>query len=91
MTLQVRTQSFSRRAPDGTMKTVERKGYIRRMTREDAWQFHLREMAMHEEPLRYIRRFLRVEEELEVQPVKAVEARPIFLVDEEDLLPEDKD
>lgn len=87
MTLQVPVQRFQRRRADGTIGTVERKGYLRRLTREDAWRFHLREMATQEEPLRYIRRFLRVEEELDV-PAVVKEERPIFIVDEEDLLPE---
>lgn len=88
MTLQMPEQSFERRMADGTIGTVKRKGYLRRMTREDAWRFHLREMAAAEEPLRYIRRFLRVEDEL-TEPV--VPERPIVIVDEEDLLPEDED
>jgi hypothetical protein len=44
---------------------VSRKGYTRRSGREDAWKYHLRELAMAEEPLRYMRRYLRVEEEME--------------------------
>ena len=71
---------------DGSIGTVERKGHLRRMVREDAWRFHLKEMAVHEEPLRYIRRFLRVQEELAPEPVVK---RPIVIVDEEDLLPEE--
>ena len=88
MTLQVQTQSFPMRRPDGSVTTVERKGYMRRMTREDAWRFHLKEMAVKDEPLRYIRRFLRVEEEVEVTPDPEPQ-KPMFLVDEEDLLPDD--
>ncbi len=86
MTLQMPTQSFQRRMADGTIGTVERKSHLRRMVREDAWRFHLKEMAIQEEPLRYIRRFLRVQEELTPEPV--VE-RSIVIVDEEDLLPEE--
>lgn len=88
LTLQFPEQSFPRRGPGGSIQTVVRKGYTRR-TRADAWQFHLREMAVQEEPLRYVRRFLRVAEEL----AEEKEAQPlsIVVVDEEDLLPEDED
>ncbi len=64
MTFQVPTQTFTRRMADGTIGTVKRKAYTRRSTREDAWRYHLREMALAEEPLRYMRRYLRVEEDL---------------------------
>ena len=88
MTMQMPQQSFPRRCPDGSIRTVVRKGYTRR-TRADAWQFHLREMAVQEEPLRYVRRFLRVEDDLiaDSEP----DTRPVVIVDEEDLLPEDED
>ena len=87
MMLQITPQSFQRRMADGTIGTVQRKGHLRKMIREDAWRFHLKEMAVQEEPLRYIRRFLRVEEELVVPATPA--ERPIVIVDEEDLLPEE--
>jgi hypothetical protein len=65
MTFQVPTQSFTRRMKDGSIGTVNRKGYTRRSAREDAWLYHLKEMAAAEEPLRYMRRYLRVEDDLE--------------------------
>ncbi len=88
MMLQIPVQTFQRRMADGKVGTVERKGHLRRMIREDAWRFHLKEMAVQEEPLRYIRRFLRVEEDL-VIPEETV-TRPIVIVDEEDLLPDEE-
>jgi hypothetical protein len=69
MTFQVPTQSFTRRMKDGSIGTVNRKGYTRRSAREDAWLYHLKEMAAAEEPLRYMRRYLRVEDELEEEAV----------------------
>ena len=65
ITFQVPTQSFTRRKADGTIATVNRKGYTRRSTRDDAWRYHLRELAVAEEPLRYMRRYLRVDEDLD--------------------------
>jgi hypothetical protein len=67
MTFQVPTQSFMRKMKDGTIGTVNRKGYTRRSAREDAWLYHLKELAAAEEPLRYMRKYLRVEEELEAE------------------------
>jgi hypothetical protein len=64
MTFEVPTQTFKRRMADGSIGTVTRKAYTRRSAREDAWRYHLRELAMAEEPLRYMRRYLRVEDEL---------------------------
>ena len=50
---------------DGTIATVTRKAYTRRSTRPDAWRYHLRELALAEEPLRTMRKYLRVEEDLD--------------------------
>jgi hypothetical protein len=66
ITFQVPTQSFTRRKADGTIGTVVRKAYTRRSTRDDAWRYHLRELAIAEEPLRYMRKYLRVDEDLEI-------------------------
>lgn len=64
ITFQVPARTFTRRMPDGTVQTIARKPFIRRSARKDAWRYHLREMALAEEPLRYIRRYLNVEEDL---------------------------
>jgi len=48
----------------GSIGTVKREGYTRGSAREGAGKYHLRELAVAEEPLRYMRRYLRVEEEL---------------------------
>ncbi|HEY8996394.1 MAG TPA: hypothetical protein VIM60_00770 [Edaphobacter sp.] len=64
MTFEVPTQTFKRRMADGSIGTVTRKAFTRRSARSDAWRYHLRELAMAEEPLRYMRRYLRVEDEL---------------------------
>ena len=94
MTLQVPAQSFERRMSDGTVGTVLRKGFTRRLARPNAWQYHLKQMSVADDPLRYIRRFLRVEEDLETeadtQPSQTVpQADPRFLIDDEDLLEDD--
>ena len=96
MVLQMPKQSFQRKMADGSVGTVNRKGFIKRLTRPDAWRYHLAQMAVADDPLRYIRRFLLVQEELDTDAMSAVDsgAEPAqdlrFIIDEEDLLPEDE-
>lgn len=82
ITFQVPNQTFQRTKPDGTIGVVTRKGYTRRSARDDAWKYHLRELAVAEEPLRYMRRYLRVEDELE-EAVDEVEAEPKIIVEDD--------
>jgi hypothetical protein len=65
ITFQVPKQTFQRKMADGSIGTVNRKSYIRRSAREDVWRYHLQELAVAEDPLRYMRRYLRVEEDLD--------------------------
>ena len=74
ITFQVPRQTFQRRMADGTIGTVKRKAYIRRSAREDVWRYHLQELAIAEEPLRYMRRYLRVEDDLDSEA--ALDADP---------------
>jgi hypothetical protein len=77
ITFQVPNQTFTRRKADGTVATVTRKGYTRRSTRPDAWRYHLRELALSEEPLRTMRKYLRVDEDLDPgddQPAPSIAA-----------------
>jgi hypothetical protein len=73
ITFQVPTQTFQRRKADGTIGTVTRKGYTRRSAREDVWKYHLRELAVAEEPLRYMRRYLRVADDVDPDPTITLE------------------
>jgi len=68
ITFKVPSQTFERVMPGGGTATVTRKAFTRRSGRRDAWRYHLREMALAEEPLRYIRKYLAVEEELDEDP-----------------------
>ncbi len=65
ITFTIDKQIFQRTMSNGSVRTVKRKAYIRRSGRPDAWRYHLRELAVAEDPLRYMRRYLRVAEELE--------------------------
>lgn len=68
ITFEVPAQSFSRPMPDGSLRTIQRKSYIRRSLRPDVWRYHLREMSVAEEPLRYLRKYLHIEEQLDTEP-----------------------
>lgn len=65
MTFQVANQTFTRRMADGTIGIVVRKGYTRRSTRDDAWKYHLKQLALAEDPLRYMRRYLQVADDVD--------------------------
>jgi hypothetical protein len=66
----VPSATYTRRDKDGQIVTVTRKPFTRRTLKADVWKYHLREMAVHDEPLRYIRRFLVIEGD--VQQSKSV-------------------
>lgn len=78
MTFIVPSASYTRRNAQGEIITVERKAFTRRTVKPNVWKYHLRQMAVAEDPLRYIRRFLLIEEDLEAQPkvVNAPNPRP---------------
>ena len=57
--------SYTRRNKEGRIVTVTRKPFTRRTLKADVWKYHLREMAAQDEPLRYIRRFLVIEGDLQ--------------------------
>jgi hypothetical protein len=64
MTFVVPVNKFTRVLKGGKTMIVERKGHTRRTVLPDAWRYHLKAMAVAEDPLRYIRRFLLIEEDL---------------------------
>jgi hypothetical protein len=72
ITFSVPAQTFERVMPDGSTATISRKSFTRRSARRDAWRYHLREMALAEEPLRYIRKYLNVDEDLDDDLTAAV-------------------
>ena len=68
ITFEVPAQSFQRAMPDGSPRTVQRKSFIRRSVRPDVWRYHLQHMALADEPLRYLRKYLHIEETLDPEP-----------------------
>jgi hypothetical protein len=77
------SQEYTRLDAKGKVVTIKRRSFTRRSSRSTSntvWQYHLEQMAVWEEPLRYIRRFILTEEELEAagetsrpKPVESVE------------------
>lgn len=62
------SQEYTRLDANGKVVTIRRKSFTRRSSRSTSntvWQYHLEQMAVWDEPLRYIRRFILTEEELE--------------------------
>jgi hypothetical protein len=59
-------ESFFRRVSpkDGTVIEVRRKPYTRRAGRRDVWKYHLQQLALADEPLRYMRRYIVTTEHL---------------------------
>ncbi|HEX4322098.1 MAG TPA: hypothetical protein VHZ52_14395 [Acidobacteriaceae bacterium] len=57
--------TYSRLNGKGQVVTINRKPFTRRTIKADVWKYHLRQMALSEEPLRYLNRFLPSHEEME--------------------------
>ncbi len=61
----VPAKTYSRLNGKGQVVTIHRKPFTRRTIKGDVWKDHLRQMAIAEDPLRYLKRFLLVQEELQ--------------------------
>lgn len=71
ITFVVPTSSYTRITKSGQVITVQRRGHTRRTAAAGVWRYHLRQMAVAEDPLRYIRRFLLIEEDIQGIPLPA--------------------
>jgi hypothetical protein len=65
ITFMVPPNTFLRTCPDGSIATVAHRAYVRRSGRQDAWRYRLKQLALAEEPLRYMRRYLCIPDEME--------------------------
>jgi hypothetical protein len=70
----VPASTYMRHDASGKIITVKRKAFTRRTLKPDVWRYHLREMAVAGEPLRYIQRFQVTHEELERHSIAGEEA-----------------
>lgn len=64
MSFVVPTVRYTRRDKSGREVTITRKAFTRRTLKADAWRYHIREMAVADDPLVYIRRFVATREQL---------------------------
>ena len=54
----VPSASYTRKDKNGHIVTVTRKPFTRRAIKADVWKYHVRQMAVSEDPIRYLHRFL---------------------------------
>lgn len=59
--------TYSRMNGKGQVVTIKRKPFTRRTIKADVWKYHLRQMSVSEDPLRYLKRFLPTHEDLSSQ------------------------
>jgi hypothetical protein len=72
MSFMVPAVSYPQRRKDGQIVTVHRRAFARRMLKADSWLYHLREMVEAPHPLKYVRRFVVLQEDI----VAARQPRP---------------
>lgn len=76
MTFLVPSASYTRKNAMGQIITVDRKAFTRRTIKADVWKYHLRQMALADDPLRYIRRFVVLDEDLGAPHTNSSELPP---------------
>ena len=64
MSFMVPAVSYPQRRKDGQVVIVHRRAFARRMLKADSWLYHLREMVDAPHPLKYIRRFVVLQEDI---------------------------
>ena len=55
--------TYSRMNGKGEVVTINRKPFTRRTIKADVWKYHLRQMAVSEDPIKYLKRFLPTQED----------------------------
>jgi len=70
MNFVVPASTYSRMNGKGQVVTINRKPFTRRTIKADVWKYHLRQMALSEDPIRYLKRFLPTHEEMNPQLVE---------------------
>jgi hypothetical protein len=63
----VPASTYSRMNGKGQVVVINRKPFTRRTIKADVWKYHVRQMALSEDPIRYLRRFLPTHEDLHSQ------------------------
>lgn len=60
----VPSATYSRVNGKGEIVVINRKPFTRRTIKPDVWKYHLRQMAISEDPISYLKRFLPTHEDL---------------------------
>lgn len=71
MSFIVPSATYSRMNGRGEVETISRKPFTRRTIKADVWKYHLRQMALSEDPMRYLKRFLPTHEQFQPQQNEA--------------------
>ena len=66
--------TYSRMNSKGEVETISRKPFTRRTIKADVWKYHLRQMAVADDPIDYLCRFLPAPDQVRL---RGVEAEPI--------------
>jgi hypothetical protein len=74
MSFMVPGVSYSRVGSQGAVVQVTRKPFTRRKIKPDVWKYHLRQMAVADDPIDYLCRFLPAPDQVRL---RGVEAEPI--------------
>lgn len=70
MSFMVPSVTYPRVNSMGAVVQVTRKQFTRRTIKRDAWKYHLRQMAVADDPVDYLCRFLPAPDQLRLQPGK---------------------
>lgn len=68
MNFVVPAMTYSRMNGKGEVVTITRKPFTRRTIKADVWKYHLRQLALSDDPMRYLMRFLPTHEEMKAHP-----------------------
>jgi len=71
MSFLVPAMTYTRLGADGDPVEVSRKPFIRRTIKPDVWKYHLSQMAVADDPLKYISKFLPVHQQTGVREIPA--------------------
>ncbi|MGA2536629.1 MAG: hypothetical protein ABSF53_11475 [Terracidiphilus sp.] len=74
MSFMVPATSYSRVNSRGGVVQVTRKQFTRRTIKPDVWKYHLRQMAVADDPIEYLCRFLPAADQAKLRPPQAVPA-----------------
>jgi hypothetical protein len=65
MSFVVPSVTYSRMNSRGEVETISRKPFTRRTIKADVWKYHLRQMSVTDDPMRYLKRFMPAHDELQ--------------------------